>query len=147
MNNKKFTILKSFLATASILGLSLTTPTNAIYAAAVSQMLGDVNLNVPNTNFSPPFVNGNTIEVVGHGNISTPGSGRYVVGAILANQYVSNINVSSTNRGRKSVKFIIGSIAGSAFVNKITGKSVSSYLKANAAKEAKESGSNKPKGL
>ena len=71
MNNKKFRILKSFLATASILGLSLTTPTNAIYAAAVSRMLGDVNLDVPNTNFNPPFIDGNTIEVINSGSITT----------------------------------------------------------------------------
>lgn len=99
----------------------MTIPTNEIYAAAVSQMLGDTNLEDPNTNFNPAFVNGNTIEVVGGGIISVP-IRSFVVGAILANQNISNINLFSINPGGVvNLEFSIGSIAGDAFVNKITG--------------------------
>ncbi|GAA5252829.1 hypothetical protein [Candidatus Rickettsia kedanie] len=92
---KKSRILKSFLATASILGLSLTIPVNEIYAAAVSQMVRDVNLNNPNTNFNPLFVDGNTIEVINSGNIIVSNSGTYNIGAIRANQEVNAISVGS----------------------------------------------------
>ena len=45
-------------------------------------MVGDVNLNNPNTNFNPPFVDGNTIEVINSGNITVSNSGTYSIGAI-----------------------------------------------------------------
>ncbi|MCC8418741.1 MAG: hypothetical protein LN590_04125, partial [Rickettsia endosymbiont of Glossina mortisans submortisans] len=108
---KKSRILKSFLATASILGLSLTIPVNEIYAVAVSQMVGDVNLNNPNTNFNPPFVDGNTIEVINSGNMTVSNSGTYNIGAIRADQEVTAISVGSGSTDL-AINLTIGSMSG-----------------------------------
>src|SRR5207237_6447049 len=107
---KKSRVLKNFLATASILGLSLTIPTNEIYAVAVSQMSGDVNLNDPDTNFAPPFVNGNTIEVINPGTIAILDDGVYNIGAIRADQLVTQILVGRVVDLNTEVT--IGSISG-----------------------------------
>ncbi|HJD59543.1 MAG TPA: autotransporter domain-containing protein [Rickettsia endosymbiont of Omalisus fontisbellaquei] len=108
---KKSRILKSFLATASILGLSLTIPTNEIYAVAVSQMSGDVNLNDANTNFAPPFVNGNTIEVINPGTIAILDDGVYNIGAIRDGKDDTKILIGDDNLNLKA-EITIGSMSG-----------------------------------
>ncbi|WP_218460839.1 hypothetical protein [Rickettsia sp. TH2014] len=73
--------------------------------------LGDVNLNNPNANFNPPFVDGNTIEVINSGNITVSNSGTHNIGAIRADQEVTTISVGNGSTDL-AINLTIGSMSG-----------------------------------
>ncbi|MGX6960259.1 MAG: beta strand repeat-containing protein [Rickettsia endosymbiont of Pentastiridius leporinus] len=110
---KKSKIFKNFLATASVLGLSLTLPTNEIYAAGISTIIGDATLNDTNTNWDPEFIENSTI-VVGADNVRLHVNASRAIRAIRLDNTLSYMGILDDNGYITTV----GSIAGAGKLTK-----------------------------